>query len=91
MSTTIKAESQREYLTLNDTATINELQAGCLQRIATALESMAKGWTALEQDRDYYKRQCQAERVSSAHLRNQIRGLKGTITRNRRDRVEWIT
>lgn len=88
MSPTIGTESRREWLTQGEKATHSELDTGCLQRIATALESMAKGWTALEQDRDYYKREYQAERVRSAHLRNQIRGLKGTITRKWRNGVE---
>lgn len=91
MNPTISSESKRDWLTMGEKATPSEIDTGCLQRIASALETMAQSWSSLERDRDYYKREYQVERLTSASLRNQIRGLKGAITRNRRDRVERMT
>lgn len=62
-----------------------------LKRITTMLEGMAMRWEVVEVDLEWYKREHTEYRALVAQLRSQIRGLKGTITRNKKDRVERIT
>lgn len=79
-------ESRREWKTHKDTATNEEIRTGCFQRIALSLETMAQGRSRLEQDRDRYKRWWEEEQERTAILRSRIRGLRGTITRMKRER-----
>lgn len=79
-------ESKREWLTYDEKATIQEIQIGCLQRIAVALETMAQGWRNLEQTRDQYQCWYNEEREKVRHRDSQIRGLKGALTKARRGR-----
>lgn len=61
--------------------TIEQLNLGCLQRIADAAEKMAQNWSALTEERDRYKRWYEEERQKSKKLRHRIRALKGVATK----------
>ena len=75
--------NQREASKLNFTSnnTVEEINSGCLQRIADATEKMASNYTSLQNDRDLYKRWYEEERAYKNKLHNRIRSLKGVITK----------
>ena len=77
-------ESRRNWLTKMERASREEINVGCLQRIALALETMAQSWSSLERDRDWYRSRLAKEEVKSEHLQNQIRGLKGALTKRKK-------
>ena len=63
--------------------TLDQIQTGCLQRIATATEAMAQNYTRLQSDRDMYQRlyneeseRLQQSERSNAALRGQITKLR---------------
>lgn len=58
-----------------------QIAIGCLARIADATEKMAGNYTALQNDRDYYKRRCEERGKEMARLGNVIGGLRGALTR----------
>jgi hypothetical protein len=62
------------------------LNIGCLQRIANATEKISERYSDLIDDRDKYLRWYNEEKKVSERLANQIRGLRGTITRMKKAR-----
>lgn len=68
------------------TATNEEIQTGCLQRIAAATEAMAKNYTQLQADLEWYKKQYnnKCEEVRSLHRR--ISALRGLATRRKNEK-----
>jgi hypothetical protein len=64
--------------------TEGEIQTGALQRIADATELMAKNHKQLVNDRDLYEKWFRAERAARLHRDNQIRSLRGVITKLRK-------
>lgn len=75
-----KEESKKEYGTSSSFA-VEHLNAGSLQRIADATEAMAKNHIRLQSDLDWYTRMYNQERETTKRLNNEIRSLKGWITR----------
>ena len=63
--------------------TLDQLNAGSLQRIADAAETMAKGYARLEQDAAAWRARAQAAESMVALERRRITALKGHITRLR--------
>ncbi len=57
------------------------IKLGCLQRIADATESMAKGHIALANDRDTYKRWWIEEREKLKKRDRTIIALRGALTK----------
>ena len=62
-------------------ATIEAISAGSLQRIADAVEVVAKNYNALRDERDRYERWYKEERERTARLHLRIRALRGVITK----------
>jgi len=58
-----------------------QLQTGAILRIADATEKMATNYTALQSDRDYYKRRLESVQADNRHLYKQLSGLRGEITK----------
>lgn len=58
-----------------------QLQLGCLQRIADAAELTAKNYLQLQKDLDWYKKRYREHLDEIKNLQNSKRGLKGHITR----------
>lgn len=84
MSGTYIEESKRGWYSTSDKPTTEQLQLGCLQRIAAATESMAKHNDQLVRerdgaraDRDYW--QDEAERMT-----RRLNAMKGQVTKLRR-------
>lgn len=77
-------ENSRAVWTQNDpeerrsTAT---LKLGAILRIAEATEKMAQNFTALQNDRDYYKRRVEDLYSQNKKLSRRIIALRGAITR----------
>lgn len=57
----------------------DQLQLGCLLRIADATELMAKNFIQLQNDRDMYKRWYDQEVAKNARLRRQVSAYVGIV------------
>jgi len=66
---------------LAGTLTVNEIQTGCLMRIADAAELMAKDHQRAINDRDMYKRWYQDERARHTLTQRSNAALRGVITK----------
>lgn len=60
---------------------VEDIQLGCLLRIADATEAMAKEHTRLIRDRDYYEAGYRRQRKEIEALARRIASLRGVITR----------
>lgn len=89
MSESHRQSSRKEWITPHGLhPSIDQIQLGCLQRIADATEKMAGNYDALIHDRDLYKRWYNEERERNARLERRIRSLRGVITRMKRKQQE---
>lgn len=57
MGKNLKDVSKGQWGTIGDNPTTQEIQTGCLQRIADATELMAKNHAQLQKDAEYWKTQ----------------------------------
>ena len=73
-----RERSRQEW---NADTTIEHINAGSLQRIADAVETVAKNYTALQQERDRYKKWYEDERESRKQSERSMNTLKGHVTR----------
>ncbi len=71
-----------------DTLLRQDLEFGCMLRIADATEAMAKNHIALMEDRDRYKLWYDEKRKQLARRDATIRSLRGHITRLKRKLAE---
>ena len=78
MGINMREDSRENY---TDRKTHEDLQLGCLQRIADASEKMAQNHSALIDERDRYKRWYEQERAEGIRMRRQIAALRGVINR----------
>lgn len=76
---TFREHSKTQFTT--DSATVEVITAGSLQRIADAVEVMAKDRVQLERDLQWYKDQYARRGIEIMNLESQIKGLK--IARSR--------
>jgi hypothetical protein len=65
----------------------DDIQLGCLLRIADATEAMAKNYVSLQNSLDYYKRAYQEEQQETSRLRLQASALRGVITKLKKARA----
>ena len=63
--------------------TFEEVQLGCLQRIASATELMAKNHDVLVRQRDWYKRSSEDLALRNDQLKRQLAAARGQVTRLR--------
>lgn len=77
-------ESRKAYGAETANVSAELLVAGCLQRIATAAESMAQNYDTLISDRARYERLWKLAEARSEHACRRIAALKGAITRLKR-------
>lgn len=68
------------------TPTVEQINAGSLQRIADATEVVAKGYIALRDRADFYERRWREEKDSNENLVRRINSLRGVITRMKKAR-----
>jgi len=78
--------AKRTWSTRGDLATKEEIKIGALLRIADSTEKMCTDRDRLERERAMYKQWWQEEQVKNTDLRRTIAGLKGYITRLKKDR-----
>ena len=78
---TYREAGTRDWSVDGDRGTKEEIQIGCLQRIADGIEAMGKNVVALEADRDWWKRHAKEAVATNQNLRRRIAGLKGVLTR----------
>lgn len=82
MSNSFKDQSRVSWQPVEDRQVTNEeINTGCLQRIADATEAMAKNHIKLQYDLDQYKRWYEQERKSNGHMARRIAALQGVITK----------
>jgi len=76
----LKEESKCNYQAA-EKPSLEQLQVGCLQRIADATEKMAVNYDRMQQQLDSYKRICveRAERIEALSKSNAA--LRGAITK----------
>jgi len=79
---TFRAASKTEWS--RDNPTIEDIQLGCLQRIADATEHMAANWCELTEQRDRYRRWYESERALCDKKDRCISALRGVITKMRK-------
>lgn len=72
-------EIEDEHSLRND-----ELKLGALLRIADATEAMAKNYTQMQTNLDYYKRLAQERADQIQQLQYMLRGARGANTRLRK-------
>ena len=76
--------SQREWTTKSCLATDREVEIGCLQRIATATEMLAKDRENIMAERDRYKCRYELLLLDNNSLTRSHAGLRGVITKLRK-------
>lgn len=67
---------------------VDHINAGSLQRIADASETMAKNFLELQRDRDWWKSRAEDRARTITYLGHSIRSLRGVITRLKRRKAE---
>jgi hypothetical protein len=70
--------------TWTSNGSIDHINAGSLQRIADAMELMARGYQELIRERDQYKHWYEHRRDRHEKAERRIIALKGVITRMRK-------
>lgn len=78
-----REESRKEW-SRNSGATVEDLNLGCLQRIADATELMAREYARLVSDRDRFERWYKESKACSARLARSNAALRGQITKLKR-------
>ncbi len=78
---TLRNSSKQEW---TGGATIEQINAGSLQRIADATEKMALNYDTLIRERDQYKKRYQERNETIKHLRGTIAALKAWNTRRKK-------
>lgn len=58
-----------------------DLEFGCMLRIAEGIDKMANNWIELTKDRDHYKRRCEQLEERNKKLYHQVRAQKAATTR----------
>ena len=84
MSEPFRKESRKDWHTTAVTLSNDQLKLGSLQRIADAVELMARSHATLISERDLYKRWHEEERAKTHRLRRVNAGLRGHIKRMKR-------
>jgi methyl-accepting chemotaxis protein len=74
-------DASRQIYSGSPAPTINEINAGSLQRIADAVEKMASNYAQLQNDRDRYKHRAEENAKSAEKLARQNSALRGVITK----------
>lgn len=82
MSSSLKDYSRTEWgVAVGHDITNEQIQIGCLQRIADATELMAKRHQELMDERDKFKRWWKEEQTRRENRDGSIRSLRGQITK----------
>ena len=79
--TSYKEGSKQNYGTKEDNLNAEQIQLGCMMRIADASELMAKNYLRLETDLQWYKKLFNEHLTEIKRLRKQIAAYKGEITK----------
>ena len=82
---THREAAKKAWKTDKAVANEGEIKLGALLRIADSMDSMCKSRVDLEANRDLYKRWYKEEQVETASLRRTITGLRGYITRLKKE------
>jgi hypothetical protein len=64
--------------------TLNQINTGCLLRIADSLERMEKPYLSLLRDAEVLKKSCELREREIGNLHNRIAGYKAHITKLKR-------
>lgn len=85
MSDNYIAESKKLWHSTETQApSLEELNLGCLQRIAAACEAMASNYDVLQRERNYYQKRTEEEIKANRELRLKNSALRGVITKLKR-------
>jgi hypothetical protein len=75
----LRSDSRREFNTVGSGPTHQEIQVGCIQRIADATEIMAASWTRMKLDLERAEAEVKRLRELRDKRDRTILGLKGQI------------
>ena len=79
MSESLRAKSRRDWA--NDSSTNEQIQLGCILRIADATEKMAQRHTELVRERDQFKASVDYWRTEAERVGRSNNALRGQITK----------
>lgn len=74
-------ELSKQQFSSNAKPSLEDINTGCLQRIADAIEVMSTSYSVIINDRNYYQERLKQEQSCTKRMANQIRGLKAAITK----------
>lgn len=77
----LKEESRRGFLKRGDIMASDEIQNGCLQRIAESLERMAQPFKDMIEHNQYLTERLKEEQSTGKNLHRRIACLRGVITK----------
>ena len=83
----IEESKKRWYRSDGEQPNIEQIKLGCLQRIATATETMSLSYSRLISERDSALNSVEYCRQRADKLKRQIAGLRGAIGRMKRARI----
>jgi hypothetical protein len=81
MGTDYRAMSRMGFNQTPDQYSNDNINTGCLQRIADATEKMAYNYTQMQKDLEWYKNAYKQSGQSYAKLEKRNAALKGVITK----------
>lgn len=77
----LKEESKKNYSTRNSVASCEELQIGCLQRIADAVEAIVPRYQSLIDDAQYARKDAACVRAINQKLERRLAAMRGVVTK----------
>ncbi|WP_033839541.1 hypothetical protein [Bordetella bronchiseptica] len=83
MSTSLIDQSRKNWFIQGDSATLEQINTGSLQRIADATENMAQRHIELIRERDMYKSMYERSATTIKQLVSSNSSLRGHITKLR--------
>lgn len=81
MGQSLREASKTNWVSTNESPTLEQINTGCLLRIADSVEKMALRHTELMRDRDYWERECRAVRKDRDSLSRSNASLRGHMKR----------
>lgn len=81
MSKTLIEHSKTLYTSTSDRASVEEINAGSMQRIAAATEAMSANFLQLQRDLEYYRKRTIELTEKNRQKDATIKALRGHVTR----------
>ncbi len=83
-----RSESRKDWFSLQGTLTDQQIQTGCLQRIADALEKIVPRYDAMQDSLALYKRWHEEEEARRKSCERRLSAMKGVVARLRKKKAK---